>query len=157
MSIDPNVGALKEYLTDITTSHTYNRFRDDVWKLLGKLPVGKKFTRQMASKLGHSITKLVDTLKDLRQIPGPKLLHVITVKGKGYALAEKDQTKWHAPGLFDKITGEIQKKKFDLPQPPKYQDVFGYTIIELAEKNEKIMGVTPAMPSGSSLKYMMEK
>lgn len=184
MSIDPNVGALKEYLTDITTSPTYNKLRDEVWNLLGKLPVGKKFSRDMASKLeasmkgivskssnlfeslnlryfgpidGHNITKLVDTLKDLRNIPGPKLLHIVTVKGKGYDLAEKDQTKWHAPGLFDKVTGEIHKKKFDLPQPPKYQDVFGHTIIELAEKNENIFGITPAMPSGSSLKYMMEK
>jgi 1-deoxy-D-xylulose-5-phosphate synthase len=184
MSIDPNVGALKEYLTDITTSHTYNKFRDDIWKLMGKLPVGKRFTREMASKLeasvkgmvskssnlfealnlryfgpidGHNITKLVETLKDLRDIPGPKILHILTVKGKGYALAEKDQTKWHAPGLFDKITGEIYKKKYDLPQPPKYQDVFGHTIIELAEQNEKIIGITPAMPSGSSLKFMMDK
>ena len=183
MSIDPNVGALKEYLTDITTSQTYNKIRDDFWKALGKLPA-KKFSRSMASKIeaslkgilsnssnlfealnlryfgpidGHNITKLVDTLKDLKDIPGPKLLHIKTVKGKGYELAEKDQTKWHAPGLFDKITGEIYKKKFDLPQPPKYQDVFGHTIIELAEKNDKIMGVTPAMPSGSSLKFMMEK
>ena len=184
MSIDPNVGALKEYLTDISTSPTYNKLRDEVWNLLGKLPVGKKFTRDMASKLeagmkgmvskssnlfealnlryfgpidGHNITKLVDTLKDLRQIPGPKLLHIVTVKGKGYDLAEKDQTKWHAPGLFDKVTGEIKKKVFELPQPPKYQDVFGHTIIELAERNEKIIGITPAMPSGSSLKFMMEK
>ncbi len=184
MSIDPNVGALKEYLTDITTSHTYNKVKDDVWKLLGKLPIGKTFTRSMAQKLtdglkgmvsssanlfealnlryfgpidGHNISKLVDTLHDLKDIPGPKILHIKTVKGKGYALAEKDQTKWHAPGLFDKITGEIVKKKYDIPQPPKYQDVFGHTIIELAEMNESIMGVTPAMPSGSSLKYMMEK
>ena len=184
MSIDPNVGALKEYLTDITLSPTYNKFKDDVWKALGKLPVGKGFTRVMAHKVaeslkgmvssssnlfeslklryfgpidGHNITKLVDTLKDLREIPGPKILHIITVKGKGYALAEKDQTKWHAPGLFDKITGEIVKKKFNTPQPPKYQDVFGHSIIELAEKNDKIMGVTPAMPSGSSLKFMMDK
>lgn len=184
MAIDPNVGALKEYLTDITTSHTYNKFRDDVWNLMGKLPIGKKFTRDMASKLeasvkgmvskssnlfeslnlryfgaidGHNITKLVDTLQDLRDIPGPKLLHIVTTKGKGYALAEKDQTKWHAPGLFDKITGEILKKTIDTPQPPKYQDVFGHTIIELAELNKTIMGITPAMPSGSSLKLMMEK
>jgi 1-deoxy-D-xylulose-5-phosphate synthase len=184
MSIDQNVGALKEYLTDITTSHTYNKFKDDIWNALGKLPVGKRFTREIASKLehsikgfvskssnlfealnlryfgpidGHNITKLVDVLQDLKKIPGPKLLHILTVKGKGYALAEKDQTKWHAPGLFDKITGEIYKKKFDIPQPPKYQDVFGYTIIELAEKNKKIFGVTPAMPSGSSLKFMMDK
>lgn len=184
MSIDPNVGALKEYLTDISTSPAYNRVRDDVWKLLGKLPVGKHFTRDMASKLeqsvkglvnkssnlfeslklryfgpidGHNITKLVDTLQDMRSIPGPKLLHVVTVKGKGYALAEKDQTKWHAPGLFDKVTGEIHKKQFPTPQPPKYQDVFGHTLIELAEANPSIMGITPAMPSGSSLKFMMEK
>src|SRR5687768_2981633 len=184
MSIDPNVGALKSYLTDISTSPTYNKVRDEVWNLLGKLPVGKKFTRDMASKLeasmkgmvtkssnlfeamnlryfgtidGHNLTRVLDTLKDIKTIPGPKLLHIVTVKGKGYALAEKDQTKWHAPGLFDKITGEIYKKKFETPQPPKYQDVFGYTIIELAEQNEKIFGITPAMPSGSSLKYMMEK
>jgi 1-deoxy-D-xylulose-5-phosphate synthase len=184
MSIDPNVGALKEYLTDITTSPTYNKVKDDVWKLLGKLPVGKSFSRGMAHKLaegikgmvsssanlfealklryfgpidGHNITKLVDTLRDLREIPGPKLLHIVTVKGKGYALAEQDQTKWHAPGLFDKVTGEIQKKRYELPQPPKYQDVFGHTIIELAEKNPAIVGITPAMPSGSSLKFMMEK
>lgn len=183
MSIDPNVGALKEYLTDITTSHTYNKFRDDVWNVLGKLPVGKTFTRDMASKMeaglkgmvskssnlfeslklryfgpidGHNITKLVDTLKDLRDIPGPKLLHIITVKGKGYELAEKDQTKWHAPGLFDKVTGEIFKKIPATKPAPKYQDVFGKTMIELAEMNDKIIGITPAMPSGSSLKFMME-
>src|SRR3954454_1358641 len=183
IGIDPNVGALKEYLTDITTSQTYNKLRDDVWNLLGKLPVGKRFTRDMASKLeagikglvskrsnlfeslnfryfgpidGHNITKLVDTLHDLKNIPGPKLLHIITTKGKGYALAEKDQTKWHAPGLFDKVTGEIYKKVYDTPQPPKYQDVFGKTIIELAAKNPLVMGITPAMPSGSSLKFMME-
>ena len=183
IGIDQNVGALKEYLTDITTSQTYNKLRDDVWHLLGKLPVGKRFTRDMASKLeagikgmvskrsnlfeslnfryfgpidGHNITNLVDTLHDLKNIPGPKLLHVVTIKGKGYSLAEKDQTKWHAPGLFDKVTGEIYKKKYDAPQPLKYQDVFGKTIIELAEKNKKIMGITPAMPSGCSLKPMMD-
>ena len=184
MSIDPNVGALKEYLTDITISPAYNKLKDDVWKALGKLPVGKNFTREMASKLehsikgmvskssnlfealnlryfgpidGHNITKLVDTLQDLKNIPGPKILHIITVKGKGYELAEKDQTKWHAPGLFDKITGEIYKKKFDTPQPPKYQDVFGHTLLEMAEKDDSIFGITPAMPSGSSLKIMMDK
>ncbi len=184
IGIDPNAGALKEYLTDITTSPAYNKVKDDVWKLMGKLPVGKNFTRAMAHKLaegmkgmvsssanlfealklryfgpidGHNVAKLVDTLRDLREIPGPKILHIITTKGKGYALAEKDQTKWHAPGLFDKMTGEIQKKRYDLPQPPKYQDVFGHTIIELAEKNDKIFGITPAMASGSSLKLMMDQ
>ena len=183
MSIDPNVGALKEYLTDISTSPTYNKFRDELWELMGKLPIGKTFTREIASKVeaglkgmvskssnlfealqlryfgpidGHNITNLVDTLRDLRDIPGPKILHILTVKGKGYELAEKDQTKWHAPGLFDKLTGEIIKKKIETPQPPKYQDVFGLTLVELAEMNPMIMGVTPAMPSGSSMKFMME-
>lgn len=181
MSIDPNVGALKEYLTDITTSQTYNKLRDDVWKLLGKLPYAD-FQRDMASKLeaglkgmiskssnlfealgfryfgpmdGHNVIKLTETLRDLQSIPGPKLLHIKTVKGKGYRLAEQDQTLWHAPGVFDKITGKIEKKTFDTPQPPKYQDVFGHSIIELAKANPKVMGVTPAMPSGCSLKYMM--
>ena len=184
ISIDPNVGALKEYLTDITTSHTYNKVKTDVWNLIGKMPVGKTFTRSMGAKLtdglkgmvssssnlfealklryfgpidGHNINKLIETLQDLKEIPGPKILHIKTVKGKGFELAEKDQTKWHAPGLFDKVTGVIAKKTFDIPQPLKYQDIFGHTIIELAEKNEKIMGVTPAMPSGSSLKFMMDK
>ncbi len=184
MSIDPNVGALKEYLTDITTSPTYNKIKEDVWNMLGKLPTGTNLSRKVAHKItegikgivsskanlfealklryfgpidGHNISKLIDTLQDLKNIPGPKILHIVTVKGKGYSLAEKDQTKWHAPGLFDKVTGEIQKKAFDIPQPPKYQDVFGHSIIELAEANSKILAITPAMPSGSSLKYMMEK
>jgi len=184
MSIDQNVGALKEYLTDITTSPTYNKIKEDVWNMLGKLPAGTNLSRKVAHKItegvkgivsskanlfealklryfgpidGHNISKLIDTLQDLKNIPGPKILHIVTVKGKGYSLAEKDQTKWHAPGLFDKVTGEIQKKTFDIPQPPKYQDVFGHTIIELAEANSKILAITPAMPSGSSLKYMMEK
>ena len=181
MSIDPNVGALKEYLTDITTSHTYNKFRDDVWKMLGMLPT--KDFQKLASKIeaglkgvvskssnlfealglryfgpidGHNIVKLTETLKSLKDIPGPKLLHIKTVKGKGYELAEKDQTLWHAPGTFDKITGKINKKISAVPEPPKYQDVFGHTMIELAEKNPLIMGITPAMPSGSSLKFMMD-
>lgn len=184
MSIDQNVGALREYLTDITVSPSYNKFKEDVWNALGKLPIGKTITRAMAGKMadslksmvskssnlfesfnlryfgpidGHNVTKLVDTLKDLKKIPGPKILHIVTVKGKGYAPAEKDQTKWHAPGLFDKITGEIYKKTFDQPQPPKYQDVFGKTLIELAKKNDKILGVTPAMLSGSSMKFLMQE
>lgn len=183
MSIDPNVGALKEYLTDITTSPTYNKLREDVWKLLGKLPY-PEFQREMAGKLGaslkgmvsrqsnlfealglryfgpidgHNVLKLVETIKDLKEIPGPKILHIKTVKGKGYELAEKDQTLWHAPGVFDKVTGQISKKVAATPEAPKYQDVFGHTIIELAEQNPLIMGITPAMPSGCSLKYMMEK
>jgi 1-deoxy-D-xylulose-5-phosphate synthase len=183
MAIDPNVGALKDYLTDITTSHTYNKARDEVWNMLGKFNKLGKHAREIAAKVenaikvtllkqsnlfeslnlryfgpidGHDINHLVSVLQDLKDIPGPKLLHCVTVKGKGYALAEKDQTKWHAPGLFDKVTGEIRKKVYEVPQPPKYQDVFGQTIVELAEKNEKIVGITPAMPSGSSLNLMMK-
>lgn len=183
MSIDPNVGALKEYLTDITTSHTYNKIRDELWKLLGKLekfgPKARGAARKLEQMLtaatkpgmlfealgfryfgpidGHDINHLVRVMSDLKDIPGPKLLHCVTVKGKGFDLAEQDQTKWHAPGLFDKGTGEIVKKTFDAPQPPKYQDVFGHTIIELAKEDERIMGVTPAMPSGCSLKYMLKE
>lgn len=181
MSIDPNVGALKEYLTDITTSHAYNKFRDDVWKMLGKFPT--KDVQKLASKIeaglkgvisktsnlfealglryfgpidGHNILKVTETLQGLRDIPGPKLLHIKTVKGKGYDLAEQDQTLWHAPGTFDKITGKINKKTSPIPEPPKYQDVFGHTLVELAKGNDLIMGITPAMPSGSSMKYMMD-
>jgi 1-deoxy-D-xylulose-5-phosphate synthase len=182
MAIDPNVGALKEYLTDITTSHTYNKVKDDVWNLLGKMSTFGKSAQEIVSKIenglkatllnqsnlfeslnlryfgpidGHDVDNLATILRDLKDIPGPKILHCITTKGKGYSLAEKDQTLWHAPGKFDKITGEIHKKTFDNPQPPKYQEVFGNTLLELAEKNEKIMGVTPAMPSGSSMNIMM--
>lgn len=183
MSIDPNVGALKEYLTSITTSRPWNRFRDDIVHVLTKiselgpdaLGVAKKIEKSIKGTLlnnsnlfeslnfryfgpvdGHDVKRLINTLDDLRGIPGPKLLHCITVKGKGYALAEKDQTTWHAPGLFDKITGEIKKSKSDKPVAPKYQDVFGHTLVELAEKNDRIMGITPAMPSGSSMNIMMK-
>lgn len=183
MAIDPNVGALKEYLTDITTSHTYNKLRDEVWNMLGKMSNFGKSAQEVVSKVetmmktailrqsnlfeslglryfgpidGNDIGHLTEVLNDLKSIPGPKILHCLTVKGKGYGPAEKDQTKWHAPGVFDKITGEIKKKVYDTPQAPKYQDVFGNTLVELAEKNEKIVGVTPAMPSGSSLNIMMK-
>lgn len=183
MSIDPNVGALKEYLTDITTSPTYNKFKDDVWKALDKLNKVGHVSQDIISKIhdtlkggllkhsnlfeslkfryfgpidGHDVNHLVRVMNDLKKIPGPKLLHCITVKGKGFALAEKDQTKWHAPGLFDKVTGEIYKTIPTKPQPPKYQDVFGHTLVELAEQNEKIVGITPAMPSGSSMNIMMK-
>jgi len=184
MSIDPNVGALKDYLTDITTSHTYNRFRDEIWKLLGKISKFGPNAQEIAAKVensvkslllkqsnlfeslnlryfgpidGHDVNHLVDVMKDLQKIPGPKILHCLTVKGKGYGLAEKDQTKWHAPGTFDKISGAINKKVYDAPQPPKYQDVFGHTLVELAKGNDKIVGITPAMPSGSSMKIMMDE
>lgn len=184
MSIDPNVGALKEYLTDITTSHTWNKMKDDVWNLLGKFSHFGKSAQAIASKLenavksallqqsnlfesfkfryfgpvdGHDVNRLVQVLNDLKDIPGPKLLHVLTVKGKGYKLAEEDQTLWHAPGLFDKHTGEIRKSTKTGPEAPKYQDVFGHTIVELARQDSRIVGVTPAMPSGCSLNIMMKE
>jgi 1-deoxy-D-xylulose-5-phosphate synthase len=185
MSIDPNVGALKDYLTDITTSKTYNRLKEDVWNLLGKLSSIGKSAQEIVSKIetgikstllsqsnlfeslnlryfgpvdGHDVDHMVAILKDLKQIKGPKILHCITTKGKGYGPAEKgNATTWHAPGTFDKITGEIHKKVYDKPQAPKYQDVFGHTLVELARANDKIIGITPAMPSGSSLNIMMKE
>ena len=184
MSIDPNVGALKEYLTDITTSHTYNKVKDEVWNLLGKISKFGPDAQTIASKVstalkgsllkqsnlfeslnfryfgpvdGHDAIGLARVLEDLKDIPGPKILHCLTKKGAGYKFSEEgDPTKWHAPGVFNKETGEIVKIIPKSPQAPKYQDVFGYTIVELAEKNSKVMGVTPAMPSGSSLNIMMK-
>jgi 1-deoxy-D-xylulose-5-phosphate synthase len=184
MSIDPNVGALKEYLTDITTSHTYNKVKDEVWKLLGKVSKFGPDAQSIVSKIshalkgsilkqsnlfesfnfryfgpvdGHDVVGLAKVLEDLKDIPGPKILHCITRKGAGYKFSEEgNPTKWHAPGVFNKETGEIVKVVPKSPQPPKYQDVFGHTIVELAEQNDKIMGVTPAMPSGCSLNLMME-
>src|SRR6187431_2958148 len=158
MAIDPNVGALKDYLTDITTSRAYNKLKDEAWNVLGKLSSFGKSAQEIVSKVetgikaallsqsnlfeslnlryfgpvdGHDVDHLVDIFNDLKKIPGPKLLHVLTTKGKGYALAEQDQVKWHSPGKFDKITGEIKTKIHDKPQAPKYQDVFGHTIVEL--------------------------
>lgn len=185
MSIDPNVGALKDYLTDITTSKTYNKLKDEVWNLLGKLSSFGKNAQEIVSKIengikstvlsqsnffeslnlryfgpvdGHDVNHLVSILNDMKSIKGPKILHCVTVKGKGYAPAESgNATTWHAPGTFDKITGEIHKKVYDKPQAPKYQDVFGHTLVELAKQNDKIVGITPAMPSGSSMNIMMKE
>lgn len=184
MSIDPNVGALKEYLTDITTSHTYNKVKDEVWNLLGKISRFGPDAQSAASKIssalkgsllkqsnlfeslnfryfgpvdGHDVVNLAKILNDLKDITGPKILHCVTRKGAGYKFSEEgNPTQWHAPGVFNKETGEIVKVVPKSPQPPKYQDVFGHTIVELAEKNDKIMGVTPAMPSGCSLNIMMK-
>lgn len=184
MSIDPNVGALKEYLTDITTSHTYNKVKDDVWKLLGKMSKFGPNAREIVQKIengikstllkqsnlfesfnfryfgpvdGHDVNRLVKVMEDLKDIPGPKILHCLTVKGKGYEPAEVgDTTKWHAPGVFNKETGEIIKITPASPEPPKYQDVFGHTLVELAEKNDKVVGITPAMPTGCSMKFLFD-
>ncbi len=184
MSIDPNVGALKDYLTDITTSGTYNKLKNEVWNVLGKMSNFGKSAQEIVSKFensvkslllnhsnlfesfnlryfgpidGHDVDHLVHVFEDLKNIPGPKILHCVTTKGKGFAQAEKDQTIWHAPGKFDKVTGVIRKKEYEVPQPPKYQDVFGITLVELARMNDKIMGVTPAMPTGSSMNIMIKE
>ena len=185
MSIDPNVGALKDYLTDITTSHTYNKVKDEVWDLLGRISKFGPNAQAIAQKVenaikaavlkqsnlfeslnfryfgpvdGHDVEYLTKVLADLKDIPGPKLLHVVTRKGAGYAPAEEGSaTKWHAPGLFNKETGELLGGGDNKPKPPKFQDVFGHSIIELAKQDRRIVGVTPAMPSGCSLKFMMEE
>jgi 1-deoxy-D-xylulose-5-phosphate synthase len=183
MAIDPNVGAFKEYLVDITTSKAYNKLKDDVWHMLGKLNRFGPNTQALIQKIdngiksilmkqsnffesmnfryfgpvdGHDVVYLAKVLEDLKTIPGPKILHVKTIKGKGFKQAELDQTTWHAPGPFDKNTGEIIKGTNTKPIPPKFQDVFGHTLLELAKQNEKIVGITPAMPSGCSLNIMME-
>ncbi|MDP4292723.1 MAG: 1-deoxy-D-xylulose-5-phosphate synthase, partial [Bacteroidota bacterium] len=182
IAIDRNVGAMKDYLTDITTSRIYNRIKDKIWFLMGgntrygsnsRAVVGQisnafKMTFLKKSNLfeafnfryfgpvdGHDVVHLTKILSDLKNIPGPKLLHIVTVKGKGFTVAENNQTTFHAPGLFNPETGEIIVDKCK-SLPPKYQIVFGRTIIELAEQNPKIVGVTPAMPTGCSLNMMMK-
>tara|TARA_B100000902_G_scaffold399064_1_gene468225 strand:+ start:19736 stop:21658 length:1923 start_codon:yes stop_codon:yes gene_type:complete len=183
MSIDPAVGALKEYFTDITTSKTYNKAKDKIWKVLGEIskfgPNAQKVAQKVESAIkssligesnyfeslkfryfgpidGHDVDHLAEVFSALKHIPGPKILHCITKKGKGYKPAEDgDKTKWHAPGVFDKKTGKIISKSNE-KKPLKYQDVFGETIIELAEKNKNIVGITPAMLTGSSLNKMLK-
>ena len=184
MAIDPNVGGMSEYLLDITSSQTYNKVKDDIWRILGKFNRVNPNTQKLFQKVeqgvkaillkqsnlfealnfryfgpvdGHNVNHLVKVLNDLHKIPGPKILHCITKKGKGFKPAELNQTYWHAPAKFNAKTGEILKKKSDSPQVPKFQEVFGNTLVELAEKNDKIVGITPAMPSGSSMNIMMKK
>jgi len=184
MAIDQNVGALKEYLLDITTSKTYNKFKTDVWNALGKLnnlgPKARRVVQKVEGSIksallhrsnlfesfnfryfgpvdGHNVEYLVNILNDLKDIPGPKLLHCVTVKGKGYKPAEENQTAFHAPGVFDILTGKSVATKPSTPIPPKYQEVFGETLVELAQANPKIVGITPAMPSGCSMNILMEK
>ncbi|MDR3329475.1 MAG: 1-deoxy-D-xylulose-5-phosphate synthase [Prevotellaceae bacterium] len=177
IAIDPSVGALSEYLTRITASRVYNRVKEKVWQKTQRFKPIRLFFQNTGIAIkssilrqsnlfealgfryfgpvdGHDVGKLVKTLEMLRRIPGPKLLHVLTVKGKGYAPAEEDQTLWHAPGLFDRSTG---LRRPAAEQAPTYQHVFGATLVELAERNPSIVGITPAMPTGSSLNLMMEQ
>ncbi|WP_020403602.1 1-deoxy-D-xylulose-5-phosphate synthase [Gracilimonas tropica] len=182
MSIDPNVGALKEYLAEITTSKTFNKMRDEIYDMLGHFKSAGEKMRKAASRLenamtaaltpgslfralgfkyygptdGHDVDGLRHMLEDLKEVKGPKLLHIVTVKGKGFSPAEREQTKWHASSSpFDKITGKSLSAPIKSKQASKYQDVFGDALVELAEKDERIVSMTPAMPSGSSLWPMM--
>lgn len=177
ISIDPNVGAMHNYLLKFTTSHFYNKAKNKIWKHLGSEKL-----RNLAGKFlfstkvaffksgsvfeslgfryfgvidGHNIEQLLETITQLKNIEGPKLLHIVTKKGKGYKPAEDDQVVWHSPGNFDKNTG--LRKINGSPTADKYQDVFGETLLELARANEKIVGVTPAMPSGCSMNIVMKE
>tara|TARA_Y100000589_G_scaffold330136_1_gene378834 strand:+ start:870 stop:2642 length:1773 start_codon:yes stop_codon:yes gene_type:complete len=143
IGIDPSVGALKQYLTNVKKG---TQKQDNIFEALNFNYSGPID--------GHDLPSLISELKRLKTVKGPKFLHVITTKGKGLKQAERDQVKYHAPGKFDAKTGELITKS-SVSEPPKYQDVFGETIVELARNNEKIIGITPAMPTGSSLKYMM--
>ena len=184
MAIDPNTGVIGQYLMNISKSGTYNKVKKDVWEGLGKLDGFGKKTRKFIQKNqhalknmlltennlfeafdfryfgpidGHDLEYLTEALNDLKDIPGPKLLHIVTKKGKGFSHAEMNQTKFHAPGLFDKNTGEILSCGCQVDKAPKFQNVFGETLVELAEMNEKIVGITPAMPTGCSMNLMLKK
>ncbi len=184
MAIDPNVGGMNRYLLNISKSQTYNRFKKDVWNSLGKLDGFGKKARSILQKNqhalknmllkennlfeafdfryfgpidGHDVIYLTEVLNDLKNIPGPKLLHIITQKGKGFKLAEINQTKYHAPGVFDKETGEIFSCDCPIDKAPKFQNVFGETLVELAGQNDKIVGITPAMPTGCSMNLLFDK
>jgi 1-deoxy-D-xylulose-5-phosphate synthase len=146
IGIDPSVGALKQYLLKVTLDKTPNT--DNIFEALNFNYSGPID--------GHNLNDLISEFNKLKEIDGPKLLHIITKKGKGLKQAEENQVLYHAPGKFNAQTGELHPKK-EVKEAPKYQDVFGKTLVELAIKNNKIIGITPAMPTGSSLKYMMEK
>ena len=183
MAIDHNVGALNQYLVNITTSPSYNKLRYDIYRTLVKLKLIStehrgailRFNNSIKALIskhqnifeglniryfgpidGHDVNYIIRVLNDIKEMSGPKLLHLKTIKGKGYAPAEKAATVWHAPGKFNKITGERFIVK-DNNLPPLFQEVFGHTLVELARENKKIVGITPAMPTGCSMTYMMSE
>ena len=184
MSIDKNVGGLNRHMVNLLTNPTYNSMRYDMYRMLRKLHIVhedqhkdlQRFNNRIKALLsgqthffdsfsirylgptdGHDVVHLVQILQDIRDMKGPRLLHISTTKGKGYIPAEKEPTIWHAPGKFDPSTGERIQSVSSTPQPPKYQDVFGKTLVELADRDERIVSVTPAMPTGCSMTFMMEK
>ena len=177
MSIDANVGALNDYLLHITTSRRYNRVKNRIWNSLAGFPSLRRAMQKTGNAIkqgllqnsnlfesfgfryfgpvdGHDVRSLVRTLGDLRNIEGPKLLHVLTVKGKGYRPAELDQAVWHAPGRFNPETGE-RLDRIPPDAPSRYQDVFGRTLLDLARIDKRVVGITPAMPTGCSMNIMM--
>ena len=177
ISIDPNVGAMHNYLLKLSTSPAYNRFKNKIWDIIGSKWLRSIIQRFMFSTKmaifksgsifesmgfryfgdidGNDLDQLITTLSNLKEIKGPKLLHIITKKGKGFKPAEEDQIAWHAPGTFDKVTG---KRAINVAEKrTKYQDVFGETILKLARANPLIVGITPAMPSGCSMNIIMKE
>ena len=177
MSIDKPSGALDRYLLHISTSKWYNKFKSALWRVLAKVPPVLKFARRTGNAVkhgilrnsnlfeslnfryfgvvdGHDLERLIDVLRSLKDIGGPKLLHIKTIKGKGYAPAEADPSVWHAPGRFNLETGERAKTA---NTADRYQDVFGQTLLDLARQDERIVGITPAMPSGCSMNIMMRE
>ncbi len=184
MSIDRSVGGMGEYLHKMHTSSAYNKFRDKTarmlyrWNVLNDDRKGRvlRFNNAIKSLLtnqrnmfeglniryfgpedGHNVVKLVHTLQHIKDMKGPKMLHLHTIKGKGFEPAERDATVWHAPGKFDPDTGERLKSNADEQKPPRFQDVFGETLLELARQNDRIVGITPAMPTGCSMTIMMNE
>lgn len=182
MAIDESVGGMSQYLVDITTSQTYNKMRYDMYRGLKKLRLINddrrgnilRFNNSLKALLtkqhnlfegfsiryfgpvdGHNVNYLIKVLKDIKGLHGPTLLHIKTKKGKGFKPAERSATEWHAPGKFNKETGERLLPQC-LDEPQLYQDVFGHTLVELAEQDERIVGITPAMPTGSSMCIMMK-
>ena len=183
ISIDRSVGGFKKYLLNLTTAPSYNKWRYRFGKVLDKLGLMKdgnnkrilRFNNSVKSLLtkqqnifegmniryfgpvdGHDVVELVHILRNIKDMRGPKMLHIHTTKGKGFASAEENPTEWHAPGLFDAETGERFETN-DEGKAPRFQDVFGHTVLELAQQNKRIVGVTPAMPTGCSLNIMMDK
>lgn len=183
MSIDRSVGGMKEYLFNLTTTNSYNQLRYNASKVLHKIGVLNDDRRKALIRFGnslksiaakqqnifegmniryfgpidgHDVENLARVFHDIKDMKGPKILHLHTIKGKGFKPAEKEATLWHAPGIFDPVTGERQTSD-SKELPPKFQDVFGNTLLELAQENERILGITPAMPTGCSMNIIMDK
>jgi 1-deoxy-D-xylulose-5-phosphate synthase len=184
MAIDPVVGGFSEYLVKLTTSQTYNKWRNNLYRLALKLKIVKESQKGNIIRInnslkavltsqhnlfeglniryfgpvdGHDVLKLVKIFQDIKDFRGPKVVHLKTKKGKGFKPAEESATEWHAPGKFDKETGKRLVSLIRADVPPLFQDVFGHTLVELAKKNDKIVGVTPAMPTGCSMSYLMHE